>query len=160
MLTSIFSLLGRLHTFRILYFTDILRMFSRDIPRNTEHPLYTFRISCKFRVLSIPQKNKPQNPLTSHVNANPGAKCEKQKKGCKMWKSDAKYLAIHFLFFAFCDCFHIFRNKCIADLTVPITHQQRWYIWPWVEASMWLVVWNTTKKANTSQWICQRWETV
>ncbi len=39
------------------------------------------------------------------------AKCEKQKKGMKRKKSNTKYPAMHFLFFAFCD-------KCIAGLTV------------------------------------------
>ncbi len=34
----------------------------------------------------MPQKNKPQNPSTFRMNANPGVKCEKRKKGSKMWK--------------------------------------------------------------------------
>ncbi len=33
--------------------------FSRNTPRNTKHSLYIFRISCKFRVLLMPRKNKP-----------------------------------------------------------------------------------------------------
>ncbi len=72
-------------------------MFSQ----NTKQPsLYTFRISREFRVLLMPRKNKPQNPLTIRTNADSGAKCKKRKKrGVKCEKSDAKYLAIHFLFF-------------------------------------------------------------
>ncbi len=38
------------------------------------------------------QKNKPRNPLTFLVNADPGAKCE--KRGAKLEKSDAKHPAI------------------------------------------------------------------
>ncbi len=47
----------------------------------------------------------------------------KRKKGREMWKrstkrekSDAKYFAIHFSFFAFRDRFHVFCDKCIAGL--------------------------------------------
>ncbi len=29
------------------------------------------------------QKNKLQNPVTFRANADPGAKCEKRKKGCE-----------------------------------------------------------------------------
>ncbi len=68
------------------------------------------------------RKNKPQNPLTFRTNADPGAKCGemwKAKKGdSKREKSDAKYPAIHFLFFAFCDRFHLFCDKSIAGLEV------------------------------------------
>ncbi len=39
-----------------------------------------------------------------------------EKRGAKCEKSGAKYLAIHFLFFTFHDCFHIFRDKCIAGV--------------------------------------------
>ncbi len=54
------------------------------------------------------------------MNADSGTKCCKMRKGKKgarkREKSDAKYLAIHFLFFAFRDSFRIFRDKCIAGL--------------------------------------------
>ncbi len=39
-----------------------------------------------------------------------------QKKRHKTQKSDAKYPATYFLFFAFCKYFCAFRNKCIAAL--------------------------------------------
>ncbi len=68
------------------YFAGILRMFLRNTPRNAKHSLYTFRISGEFRVLLMPQKNKPRNPLSFYVNASHGAKCEKQKKGRKVQK--------------------------------------------------------------------------
>ncbi len=45
--------LGRLYT------SSILRMFSRNTPRNTKHSLHTFCISCEFYVLLMLQKNKP-----------------------------------------------------------------------------------------------------
>ncbi len=38
-----------------------------------------------------------------------------------MWKkNEAKYLAIHFLFFAFHKRFHTFRDKCIAGLVITM----------------------------------------
>ncbi len=57
------------------YFAGILRMLLQNTPWNTKHSLYTFRISCEFRVLLMLLKNKPRNPLICHSNANPGAKC-------------------------------------------------------------------------------------
>ncbi len=56
-----------------------------------------------------------KNSLTFRANANPD-KCK--KRGTKHEKSDAKYLAIYFLFFAFRECFHIFQDECIASLTI------------------------------------------
>ncbi len=38
----------------------------------------------------MPQKNKPLNLLTFRTNANPDAKCKKQKRGAKREKSDAQ----------------------------------------------------------------------
>ncbi len=52
---------GQLYTFRIS------RVFLQNTPQNTKHSQYTFRISCKFRVLWMPQKNKPRNPLASYT---------------------------------------------------------------------------------------------
>ncbi len=63
--------------------------FSRNTPQNTKYLLYTFRISYKFRVLLMPQKNKPRNPLSFRANVDPGAKCE---------KSGAKYPRYTFRF--------------------------------------------------------------
>ncbi len=97
-------------------------MFLRNIPQNTKHSLYTFRISCEFCVLLLLQKNKPQNPLTFRANADPGTKCCEMRKvkkgGAKCEEGDAKYLAIQFSFLAFCDHFHIFYDKCIAGFRV------------------------------------------
>ncbi len=62
-----------------LYTFHILRAFSQNTTRNTKHSLYTFRISYEFRVLLMLRKNKPLNPLTFCANADPGAKCKKQK---------------------------------------------------------------------------------
>ncbi len=89
-------------------------MFLRNTPQNTKHSLYNFRISREFRVLLMPQKITPRNPMTFPVNAYPRAKC--CKMGVKCEKSDAKYHAIRFLFFALRDRFHIFCDKCIASL--------------------------------------------
>ncbi len=58
MLHADVTMLGWLYTFCISL------MFSQNTPRNTKHSLYTFRISCEFRVLLMLRKNKPQNPLT------------------------------------------------------------------------------------------------
>ncbi len=65
-------------------------------------------------------KNKLRNPLTFHMNANPGAKCKKRKNRMKHEKSDAKYPAVDFLFFAFRDRFCVFCDKCIASLRIFI----------------------------------------
>ncbi len=65
------------------------KCFSRNTQWNTKHSLYTFLISCKFRVLLMSQKNKQQNPLGFRTNANPGkiaVKCKQRKKGRKRRK--------------------------------------------------------------------------
>ncbi len=80
------KLLDWLYTFLISHFAGILWMFSQNTPQNMEYSLYTFRISCEFRVLLIPRKNKTRNPLSCRVNADPGTKCKKQKKGRKTQK--------------------------------------------------------------------------
>ncbi len=43
------------------------KCFSQNTLRNMKHSLYTFRISCEFRVLLMPRKNKPQNPLAGYI---------------------------------------------------------------------------------------------
>ncbi len=64
-----------------IYIGYILFVFRiSQVFRETQHEirnisLYTFRISSEFRVLLMLRKNKPQNPLTFHANANCGAKC-------------------------------------------------------------------------------------
>ncbi len=67
--------LGRLYIFHIsrVFFTKHI----------TKYETFTvhFSHSREFRVLLMPGKNKPQNLLTFLVNADPGAKCEKRKKG-------------------------------------------------------------------------------
>ncbi len=74
--------IGRLYTSRISHFAGILRMILGNAPQTMKHSLHSFRISCEFRVLLIPRKNKSQNPLTFRANAEFGTKCcEKQKKG-------------------------------------------------------------------------------
>ncbi len=103
--------LGQLYTFHISHFEGISWVFSWNTPRNTKHSPYTFRISCEFRVLLMPQRNKPRNPVTFRTNADPGAKCKKRRK-----KSDLKYTAIHILFLAFCDRFGVFHDECITGL--------------------------------------------
>ncbi len=52
-------------------------------------------ISFEFRVLLMPRKNKPQNPLTFCANSDPGAKCRETRK---KWH---EIPPIHFSFFAF-----------------------------------------------------------
>ncbi len=80
---------------------------SRNAPWNMKHLLYTFPISCEFRVLLMPRKNKLRNYVAFHTNADPGIKC------CEMWKakrsvkceeSDAQHPIIHFSFFTFRRC--------------------------------------------------------
>ncbi len=68
------TLLGRLYTSRVS------QMFSQNTPQNTKHSLYTFRISCEFRISLTSWKNKLRNPLTFCANGNPGANC------CETWK--------------------------------------------------------------------------
>ncbi len=93
---------SRLHTF------CISRVFFAKHTTKYETLAIHFRISCEFRVLLMPRKNKPRNPLTFRVNADPGAKCCKMRKakkgawnvkkwGTKREKNGAKYPAIHFL---------------------------------------------------------------
>ncbi len=127
-------LLSRLYTFHILHFTGISRMFSRNTPGNTKHLLYTFRISCEFRVLLMPQKNKPQNPLTFCVNADPGVKC------CKMWKAkkvtrNTPLYSFYFVFTYFKDgdismsyrYFNIFKFRMQYDILFYISIYFRYF---------------------------------
>ncbi len=87
------------------YFVGISRTFSWNTSQNTKHSLYTFRISCEFRVLLMLWKNKPQNHLTFPANAD----WRKMLRNEKSKTRGAKHLVIHFWFFAF-------RDKCIASL--------------------------------------------
>ncbi len=85
-------------------FSNVASVFLRNPLRNTKHSLYTFRISCKFRVLLISRKNKAENLFSFCANANPGVKyCEMRKKGREI----PRYTL--FVFRVFCD-------KCIASL--------------------------------------------
>ncbi len=79
--------------------------------------LYTLRISCEFRVLLMSWKNKPQNPSTFRVNADPGTKWEEQKKGHKTRKKWCEIPRYTFFVFRISQPFSVFRNKCIAGLT-------------------------------------------
>ncbi len=65
----------------------------------------------------MPQKNKPQNPLTFRTNADPGRKCCKMrnaKKGVQNVKKVTRNTPLYFLFFVFCDHFRVFCNKFIT----------------------------------------------
>ncbi len=66
------------------------------------------------------RKNKPRNPLSFRTNAHSGAKCcemRKVKKRHETWKKWRKIPCYTLLvFFAFCDCFRVFCDKCIAGL--------------------------------------------
>ncbi len=63
----------------------------------------------------MPRKNKPQNPLSFRANADPGAKCKKQKKEREMRTKSRKIPC--YMLFVFRDHFRVFHNKCIAGLT-------------------------------------------
>ncbi len=86
--------------------------FSRNTQWNIKHSLYTFRISCEFRVLLMPQKNKPQNHLSFRANANPGVKCcemQKAKKGAQNVKKVAQNTPLYtFRFLLFPSIFAYF----------------------------------------------------
>ncbi len=76
-----------------------------------KHSLHTFRISCEFCVLLIPQKNKPQNLLSFHVNADPGAKYSEMRKA----KKGAQNIPLYTFRFSY---FRVFRDKWIVSLRV------------------------------------------
>ncbi len=105
-----YALYGQPYTFRIS------RMFLRNTPQNMKHSLYTFRISCEFRVLLMPRKNKPRNPLTFRANANPGAKCcemRKAKKGTQNTKKNIQNTSLY----TFCSSHFaiVFAHFAISD---------------------------------------------
>ncbi len=58
--------------------------------------------------------------LSFRANADLGKKCKRPKKGVKCKKSYMKY-PTNFSFFAFCDHFFIFCDKCVVDLRVHLT---------------------------------------
>ncbi len=69
----------------------------------TKHSLYTYRISCKFRVLLMPRKNKPRNPLSFRTNADSGAKCcemQKVKKGAQNGKKVTRNTLLYIFHFS------------------------------------------------------------
>ncbi len=63
-------------TTHFLYFANVFA----NTPRNTKHSLYLFCILCEFHILLMPRKNKPRNPLTFRMNADPNVKCCKMRK--------------------------------------------------------------------------------
>ncbi len=89
----------RLYTFRISQFTGILRMFLRNI----HYTLFTFQ--AKLRVLLMPWRNKPRNPLSFRANADPSAKCteiwkrKKRRKTQKKWREITPLYTFHFSYF-------------------------------------------------------------
>ncbi len=63
--------------FRILwYFANVFTKHTVKYETLAIH----FHISCEFRVLLMPQKNKPRNPLTFRTNLDPGAQCCEMRK--------------------------------------------------------------------------------
>ncbi len=110
---------GRLYTFLISHFAGISRVFSQNTPRNMKHSLYTIHISCECCVLLMPQKNKPQNPLTFPTNADPSTKCKKRKKGARYAKKVMQNIPLYTFVFAYfvisvqsvqCDCKRSYTN--------------------------------------------------
>ncbi len=97
--------------------------------------------------------NKPRNPLTFCADADPGTKCcdmQKAKKGAQ--KCDTKHPAIHFLFFASCDCFHVFCDKCIAGLRV-ILYKKR------IFKNVFSTNWRRGPRAWSYRKHCNSWNT-
>ncbi len=86
--------LDRLYTFRILrvFFTKHTTKYE-TLAIHFSHFMQT---SCLINTAKKPS----QNSLNFRVNADPGVKCKKRKKRCEMQKSDVKYTAVHFSFFA------------------------------------------------------------
>ncbi len=108
------TLSGRLYTYDILYFASIFAIHTTKYETLTTH----FHISFKFRVLlkksfDFLHKCRPRCEMLQNVKY--------EKGGVKREESGAKYPAIRFLFFAFCEYFWVFRNKCIASLTVHVS---------------------------------------
>ncbi len=111
----IFTLFAKLFFFIKHNFHCCLRRVSNSVFNR----LYTFCISCEFRVLLMLQKNKPQNLwlfTRMPTLAQNGVKCKSEKRGVKCEKSDVEYPAIHFSFFAFSDRFCVFCDKRIASV--------------------------------------------
>ncbi len=127
------KLYGWLYTFRIMHFASVFR----QTPQNTKNSLYTFYVSCEFRVLLVLRKNEPQNPSSFCANADPGAKSEKKvRETQKKWREIPRYHT-----FRFCAHFRIFRDKCIAGLTgklgLKIIFQNRRRVKNTVVRKMW-----------------------
>ncbi len=63
----------------------------------TKHKTLTthFHISCEFRVLLMPQKSKPPNPLSFRANADTGVKCCEMRKAKKVAQNTPLY-TFHF----------------------------------------------------------------
>ncbi len=149
---------GRLYTLCISHFVGCFRW---NTTQNTKHSLYIFRILCKFCVLLMPRKNKPQNPSTFRANATlapNAAKYEKRKKGHETPKSDAKYPSAHFLFFAFCEHFRVFCDKCIAGLWNKVPKHEKPVLRPQRVKETWESVF-AMASVLTRQWVSLRLST-
>ncbi len=101
---------GWLYTYRTSHFRDISHVFAK----HTTKYEYTFHISFKFCVL---KKINYEILLPFCENTTSGAKWSKMQNTKKCRKSAAKYLAIYFLFFTFCEHFMLFCKKWIAGWT-------------------------------------------
>ncbi len=113
------TLLGQLYTLHISYFMNVVMKHITKYETLTIHFSYSMRISC---FIKMSRKNKSRNYLTFSVNVNPSAKCEKQKKEHetrKKWCEIPCYI-LFFFFFAFRNRLCVFRDKCIASLTVTV----------------------------------------
>ncbi len=97
---------------------SILQMISWNI-RQKARNLYTHCFSFRFRVMLMPWKNKLWNWSTFRKNAD---QCKIQQNVKNMTENakenDAKYPATCFSFFAFCEHFMLFRDKCIASIRI------------------------------------------
>ncbi len=89
------------------YFANVFTKHATKYEILIIHFLHFMRISCFINAAKFFDFSREWQPWCKMLwNA------KSKKKTCKMWKSGGKYPAIHFLFFAFCDRFCVFRDKC------------------------------------------------
>ncbi len=132
---------SRLYFYRVSHFISVSRVFSLlscfafhkcftsiFVKYMTKHETLTIRLSFFIQILCFVNAVKK---MSYEILWHFAWMVTLAQNAAKHEESDAKYLAIHSLFFTFCDCFVLFRDKCIFCFTC--------YVW------MPTLVQNTTK---------------
>ncbi len=135
-------MLGRLYTFRISHFVSVFCEKHHEI-RNTQYTLFTFHANFVFYQC---------HEKINHEIFRIFAWMPILARNAKSEKRGAKYPAMLFLFFAFHAHFCVFRDKCIAGVTVYLVIIFKWRKIP-NSTIQWSSVLNPVKVWNAESYL-------